>query len=133
MNRGRRLCRRPRCEERLKAQTRADLHGAAGNSHTIDGRRAANYRAIDDRKLIGRQSEAGMIECVLRIPTNLQLNLLPNCKSLAKGYVCCGETRSSELIPMHIGEGSRSWRCDGGHVERMLDTATCRRRMTDEI
>ena len=54
--------RHPKGEKKSEAQPRAHLHRAAGNSHTIDGRRAGNNRAIDHGKLIGRQSEAGMIE-----------------------------------------------------------------------
>ena len=54
--------RHPKGEEKSEAHPCANLHRAAGNSHTINRRRAGNDRAIDDRKLIGRQSEAGMIE-----------------------------------------------------------------------
>ena len=66
-------------------------------------------------------------------PTDLQLNLLPDGKSLAQGQVRCDESRPGELVPMHIAEGSRSRRCEGGLVEPLLDTAAPKRRITDGI
>src|SRR5260370_35622283 len=51
----------------LEAQPCAHLHRAAGKSHTINSRRVGNNRAIDDDNLIGWQSEAGMIGCIIRI------------------------------------------------------------------
>src|ERR1700712_3480684 len=74
-----------------------------------------------------------MIECIIRIPTNLQLNILPDGKSLAKGQVRCGEAGPSELVPMLVAEGSRCWSCEGGLVEPLMDPAVRQIRITDDI
>ena len=64
-----------------------------------------------------------MVECIVRISANLQSDLFPDSKCLAKRQIDPAERGTSQRITAFVAEGSGGWDCVGGLVEPMIEAS----------
>ena len=74
-----------------------------------------------------------MVECIVRISANLQSDLFPDSKCLAKRQIDPAKRGTRQRITAFVAEGSRGWDCVGRLVEPMIGIVAGKFRTPNDI